>query len=214
MPCEISDVLGYRTSAGALVGLASQQIFAVPGSPLWSVSYAGTWRPLNGLNPLVSGSPVLRYAELATSDGTGTWSLTLPYASETEPAAPEAQWSLLFPDGSILTGVVPAVAGPVSLRDLRTTYGWTWAAEVYVAPVTLGTFAKGTVIFGGGASTATVLFLGSFVTSAYQITLTPSTDTNDGSIPRTGWSDKTTTGFVINLDSSSFVGSVDWEAQL
>jgi hypothetical protein len=215
MPCEIADVYGYRNATGTLVGIQAAEVYAVPSTPLLSVDYAGTWRPLNGLNPLISGSATFRYGVVSQTDATGAWSFTLPYgATETAPATPLARWTLVFPDGNALFGVVPSVAGPLGVYDLITSHGWVWANNVYVAPVTAGTFAKGTAVFVGGAATATIVFSSPFSANTYQVSLTPSVDSNDGSVPRPGWSSKTTTGFTINVDATSFTGSVDWEAKL
>ena len=198
------------------MGLASQTIQAVPSSPLLVYDYAGDWRPGNGVNPLVGGGAPYQYGVTTQTSGTGSWTLVLPYgATETEPADPLARWTILFPDGNGLSGVVPDDAGPLGVRDLIHDHGWEWANNVYVAPVTAGSFAKGTATFSGGSATATILFVGGgFASNAYQVQLTPSTDTNDGSIPRVGWASKTTTGFTINLDTADASVSVDWQAQL
>ena len=42
MPCTISDLYGYRDLTGALVGVGSQTVLAVPQSPNQFISYAGT----------------------------------------------------------------------------------------------------------------------------------------------------------------------------
>lgn len=216
MPCTITDVLGYRSAAGTLVGLASQTISAIPSSPLLTFDYAGDFRPANGINPNATpGGPPTQYGVFTQTDGTGEWTLVLPYAAtETKPASPLAKWSIVFPDGNALVGVVPSAAGPLSVDDLIASHGWTWANNVYVAPVTAGTFAKGTAPFSGGSATATILFAAPFAANSFQVQLTPSVDTNDGSIPGAGWATKTTSGFVITLDTADFVGSVDWSAQL
>lgn len=214
MPCIISDAVGYRNPDGTFTGLPGQQVLAVPSSPNLTTDVGGTWYPLNGLNPNVTGSLVYKYGTVATTDASGVWSITLPYgATETHPAIPEAKWSLVFPDGSILTGSVPSTAGPVTVDDLIGSYGWVWAAQIYIAPVTAGTFAKGTATFSL-SGTATIVFLTPFVDNTYQIELTPSVDTVDGTIPRVAWANKTTTGFDVVLDTTGYSGSVDWEAQL
>ena len=212
MPCQILDRLGYMAPDGTFVPLEGQQIVAVPGSNTYRVSYAGNYRPLIGLNPLVT-SAALKHGVVAQTDPVGEYSFTLPYsATETNPSTPTPVWSLVFPDGSIATGPVPSVAGPITVDELLGSHSWVWASQVYVAPVTAGTFAKGTATFSASSS-ATIVFAAPFVTNAYQIELTPSTDSNDGTIPRVAWGTKTTTGFVINTDGS-FTGSVDWSAQL
>lgn len=214
MPCAITDSLGFMASTGAFVPLPSQQIFAVPSSPDYRVSYAGTYRPLIGQNPLIT-SPPLRYGVLATTDSNGQYSFTLPYGSgETNPAQPPAVWTLLFPNGSQLSGIVPSDPGPFSVDQLIAAHGWTWVGSIYLAPVTQGSFAKGTVIFSGSSPSATVLFLSPFVVNTYQITLSPSTDSNDATIPSVAWADKTTTGFTLHVSPATYVGSVDFEAKL
>lgn len=214
MPCTITDKLGYRAPDGTFTPLPNQQVIASPGSPDYRVSYGGTYRPLIGQNPNIT-SAALKYGTIAQTDASGQYSFTLPYgAGETNPAVPELKWSIVFPDGSILTGSVPSTAGPVTVDDLLGSYGWVWASQVYVAPVTAGVFAKGTAVFSGGSTTATIVFLSPFVDNTYQIELTPSTDTNDGTIPRVAWANKTTTGFDVVIDTSGYVGAVDYEAQL
>lgn len=215
MPCEIADVYGYRKPDGTLVGIPDALIYAVPSDPLAAVDYGGDWHTLNGLNPNVFGGPSTRYAVLIRTGLSGDWTVTLPYAAtETDPGAPPMQWSLLFPDGSILAGAVPSETGPLDLKALRTLHGWRWLSQVYVTPVTPGTFAKGTAAFAGGATVATIVFLTPFASSAYQISLAASADTVDGTIPRVGWANKTATGFEIHTDTAGYAGLVDWGAQL
>ena len=195
MPCELADSYGYRAADGTFVGVSGSQVFAVPSTPNLTVSYGGVWRPMNGLNPLISGGTAFKYGAVAVTDPDGQWSLTLPYAAaETHPLQPPAQWTLVFPDGNKLTGVVPSDAGPLSIDDLVTTHAWAWASHVYVAPVTAGVFAKGTAVFSGASANSATLFLSPFSTNTYQLTLTPSVDSNDGTIPRVAWSSKTTGG--------------------
>lgn len=215
MPAQLQDTYSYRAPDGSVVGLENQQILAIPSSPNLTTDVGGTFYPLNARNPNISGAASFRYGVLATTNSSGVWSITLPYgATETHPSTPLAKWTLVFPDGSLLTGVVPSDAGPLSVDDLIEDHGWAWASQIYVAPVTAGVFAKGTVSFSGGSATASVVFLSPFVSNAYQVELTPSVDSNDGTIPRVAWSDKTTTGMTVNVDSENYVGSVDWEAQL
>lgn len=179
MPCTITDKVGYRTSAGALVGLASLQVYAIPSSTAQTYSYSGTWRPNVGLTPNIVGNPGLSHGEVAITSSVGEFTLVLPYAStETHPTSPEAQWTLLFPDGQMLTGVVPAAAGPFGVDDLVETYGWRWSSSIYAAPVTPGAVARGSVSFNGSSNTATVLFVPEMTASDYLITLASSVDTN------------------------------------
>lgn len=216
MPSTLSDTYGYRAPDGTLVPLANQLIYAAPGSPTYRVDYAGDYHPLNAINPnITAGSAAVRYGVVAQTDSSGQWSFVLPYGDgETHPADPLAKWSLLFPDGSVLTGTVPADPGPFAVDDLITDHGWTWASQVYVAPVTAGVFAKGTAVFSGGSATATIVFLSPFVLNTYQLTLAPSVDSVDGTIPRVAWANKTTTGFDLVCDTADYQGQVDWSAQL
>lgn len=214
MPCSIGDRYGYMSPTGSFVPLPNQTLYCVPSSPDYRVSFAGTYRPLVGLNPNISSAP-LRYGVVAATDSNGEFSFVLPYGGgESNPAQPPMRWTLVYPDGSQLSGVVPSVAGPVSADDLIANHGWSWVSSVYIAPVTPGTLARGTVSFSGSSSTATVVFLTPFSTNTYQLTLTPSVDANDGSMPQVAWSGKTATGFTINVGPSSYVGSVDFEAKL
>lgn len=216
MPCTVTDKYGYRSAAGTLVPLPTQTIIAVPSSPLLTYDFDGDWRPGNAINPLITGGPPYQYGVTTQTAPDGSWSLTLPYAEgETEPADPPARWTLLFPDGSALAGVVPDEAGPLGVRDLVKAHGWEWTANVYVAPVTAGSLARGTAVFSGGSATATILFVGDpFDANTYVLTLGASVDSNDGSLPRVAWSAKTTTGVVLHVDSADYVGRVDWRAEL
>ena len=78
MPCTITDKVGYRTSAGALVGLASLQVYAIPSSTAQTYSYSGTWRPNVGLNPNIVGNPGLSHGEVAITSSVGEFTLVLP----------------------------------------------------------------------------------------------------------------------------------------
>lgn len=211
MPCQISDYLYYYSSALTPVALANQTIVAVPGADFYRLDVGGDYRLL-GVNPNIPSS-ALKFGIAATTDAAGLWSITLPYgAGETHPASPEPQWSIVFPDGRVASGVVPSAAGPVSIDDLLTSYGWTLNSAVYVAPATQGALARGTAVFSA-ATTATILLDPPMLTSAYGIRLAASVDSVTGEVPVVGWSAKTTTGFQINT-SGSFSGSVDWEAVL
>lgn len=207
----MTDILGYRSSAGALVPLTSQTIIAIPAAQTERVSYSGTYRPLVGVNPNIT-TAAYRYSVYAITDGSGEYTFVLPYgASETKPTTNNA-WSIVFPDGSIVYGVVPSVAGPLTIDDLISTYSWVWASSTYVAPVTPGTLVRGTASFVA-ASSASVLFSTAFASSAYVIKLTPSVDSVTGNIPAVGYDNQTTTGFDI-VTSGVFTGTVSYEAVL
>lgn len=53
----------------------------------------------------------------------GVWTVTLPWPSEQDPS--NNQWLITLPDNSRWMGFIPeAVAGPLSLHDLKQQYGW------------------------------------------------------------------------------------------
>lgn len=213
MSCQITDIIGYRSNLGALVGTANLNVIAVPDTSRSTYDYAGDWHPNVMFNPLIVGNPSLAHGQIATTDVNGEWTHVLPNASaETHPVSPEQKWSLLFPDGSVLTGEVPAVAGPLTVDDLVQTYGWAWSSSVYVAPVTPGTLARGIASFTGASSSVTILFSSPFVSSGYGLKLAPSYDA--ATEPKVYYSNKSATGFDIVVSDSAYVGTVDWEATL
>ncbi len=215
MATTITDKVGYRTSAGALVGLASLQVYAIPSSTAQTYSYSGTWRPNVGLNPNIVGNPGLSHGEVAVTNSVGEFTLVLPDASaETHPVSPEAQWTLLFPDGQMLTGVVPAAAGPFGVDDLVQTYGWRWSSSIYAAPVTPGSVARGVVSFSGSSNSATVLFVPAMAASDYLITLASSVDTNRDEPMEVSFKNVSTSGFDIIAKDAAYVGTVRWSATL
>lgn len=213
MATEIADIYGYRVAGGTVTGVASQPILAVPESATMVFDYAGTWKPNTTLNPLINADIALRRGVYVLTDPTGAWSVTLPEVAESQPSSPEPKWSLLFPDGQVLTGVVPVGPGPYTVHDLVLTYGWVWASRVYVAPVVAGSFAQGQVSFAGASASASVLFASEFATPPL-ISLTPSIDSVDSTLPSVGYNNVTKTGFDIYVDPSTFTGTVDWQARL
>jgi hypothetical protein len=213
MPCDIKISVGYRTNTGSFTGLPNLSVIAVPSANTQTYSYAGTWRENVVSNPGIVGNAALNHGQIAVTDVNGECTHTLPYSSgETHPASPEARWSLLFPDGQILSGEVPSVAGPLRVDDLVQTYGWSWSSSVYVAPVTPGTLARGIASFTGASSSVTILFSSPFVSSGYGLKLAPSYDA--ATEPKVYYSNKSATGFDIVVSDSAYVGTVDWEATL
>lgn len=211
MPCTITDYLSYYDSSLGPQALPNQQVLAVPGADFYRVKISAAYRLLS-LNPDIT-SAAYKFGIVATTDSNGMFSFSLPYATtETHPTVPSPQWSLVLPEGRLFSGVVPAVAGPLTVDTLITTYGWVEADSVYVAPVTAGRLARGTAVFSGG-TVATVLLVPAFAASTYQIKLAPSLDSVTNQIPAVAWSEKSTSGFKINV-SGQFTGSVDWEAVL
>lgn len=211
MPCTITDKLAYYAPDLTPQPLANRQVLAVPGGDFYRIKVAGTYRLLN-LNPDIT-SASHKFGISTLTDSNGEFSLVLPYAAtETHPTQPVPQWSLVLPDGRLLSGAIPSDAGPLELDTLITTYGWVMSDAVYVAPTTAGRLARGTASFSG-AKTATVLFVPTFAAASYQIKLSPSLDAVTGQVPEVAWSAKSTSGFTINV-SDSLSGSVDWEATL
>lgn len=209
MPCTITDKLQYYSAANVPGGLSGLTMLAVPASNTVFELVGGAYRLLSK-GPVTPDSYSYGRSTLTASDGTFTF--VLPYSTETHPLSPPLIWNLVFPDGRILSGVVPAVAGPLLLDDLVITYGWIWtAAATYVSPGN-GVFAKGSAPFSAQESIV-INFTTPFTSSTYEITLTPSIDSVTSAIPVTGYSNKTMNGFTINT-SGSFTGSVDWVAQL
>lgn len=212
MPCLIEDYLYYYNNSLTPVALAQRQVLAAPAADFYRLSISGSYRILN-VNPNITSS-ASKFGIMAVTDAAGLFSITLPYgASETHPTSPSPQWSIVLPDGRVLTGVVPSVAGPLTLDDLIQTYDWGFNTSIYVAPVTPGTLARGTVTFTASESESVVFVGFAFASANYIITLTPSIDTDTEDPPVVAWSAKTTTGFTINA-SGSFTGSVDWRAEL
>lgn len=211
MPCTITDYYRYRDATGTPVALVGYTVLAVPASNLYRISTSGTYRPIVA-NPNIT-TVAYQYGQTTTTEGNGQFSFALPYAAtETKPTSPSAQWSIVLADGRILTGVVPSVAGPITLDDLESTYSWAWTTGVaYTAP-TSGVEARGTASFTA-ADSASVVFGPAMSSSAYQILLTPSVDTGTGTIPSASWTNKSTSGFDIKV-SGIFTGSVDWSAKL
>ena len=214
MPCTVTDRIGYRSSAGAHTAQANLSVIAVPSSTAQTYDYTGTWRPNAANNPLIVGSPALNHGAIATTNANGEFTLVLPYATETHPLSPEAQWTILLPDGQMVKGVVPAAAGPLTVDDLIETYGWAWVNAVYVAPVTPGTLTRGIASFTGAGSTVSIVFAPAFVSAAYVINIASSIDTNTGQPMEVSYNNKSTSGFDLVAKDAAYVGTVDWSAVL
>lgn len=209
--CQIIDAVGYTSPTGTFVGSPGQVVYAVPDASWRTFDVgAGVYRPL-GVNPTINVAALQR-GRVAVTDASGAWEFDLPYPAASHPASPATTWSIQLPSGDIWSGQVPAVAGPLTLDDLRATYSWVQLNAVYVAPVTPGTLIRGTATFTA-ASTASILFSVPFASSAYGIKLTPSVDSVTGNIPAVGYDNQTTTGFDI-VTSGVFTGTVSYEAVL
>lgn len=212
MACTITDTYGYRAAGGTLVGKANMTIYAIPSSNTTTISYAGTFRPMTAINPLISGPSANQRGVTTTTDANGSFTIVLPYLStETHPST-GVKWTIIFPDGQGVAGEVPAVAGPLKIDDLIQAHGWAWMSQVYVAPVTPGTLARGSSAFTGASDTVSIVFGTAFASSGYIVKLAASYDSNTNTIA--WYSGKTTTGFDIKVSDAAYVGTVDWEAVL
>jgi hypothetical protein len=214
MPCTVTDKIGYRSSAGVHTTIANLQVYAVPSSTAQTFDYAGTWRPNAARNPMIVGAPSLDHGEVATTDATGTFTLVMPYATETHPLSPEAQWTIMFPDGQMVVGVVPAVAGPLTIDDLIQTYGWRWVSSVYIAPVTPGSLARGIATFSGASNRVSIVFVPAFVSAPTAITIASSVDSGTGEPMLVSYDNMTASGFDLVAKDATYAGSVSWSAGL
>jgi len=208
--CQIQDAYGYWAAAGTFTGVENAIVYAVPDASWRTYDVSGTYRPL-GANPDILTAAYQRGRRTATTTG-GVWSFSLPYSTSSYPTTPTAEWSIVLPTGDIWTGVVPAVAGPLTIKELEESHGWTPSGTVEVAPVTPGTLIRGTATFAA-ATTVSVLFSVPFASSAYNIKLSPSADTVSGGIPVVAWTNRTTSGFDI-VASGVTTCSVCYEAVL
>lgn len=209
--CTITDLWRYNAGGGTAVARANQPIVAIPDRATRRYDDGtGTYRVLSD-NPLLT-SAAQKWGRTATTDGSGSFTLVLPQKGESKPTTPTAVWTIIFPDGKMLSGEVPNTSGPLTIDDLISTYSWSWVNDIQTAPATAGVQARGTAIFSA-AETATVLISPSMASANYQIKLSPSVDASTLTVPAAGWSSKTTTGFTINT-SGIFTGSVDWEVSL
>lgn len=208
--CTITDFWRYSTSAGAPAVVAGLKVLAVPD--LSTRRYAdsgGVYRQLAD-NPLVS-STAYKYGRVATTDSDGEFTLVLPRADETKPTSPAPIWSLVFPDGRVLSGTVPDDAGPKTLDDLEGA-GWGWSSGAVVTAPLQGTVARGTVPVSGSATYVDVLFTGGEMPSeVYQVSVDPSKDSGTEAVPEHDVTNKSKTGFRVNF-APGFTGTFDYIA--
>lgn len=212
MSCQIQDFLYAYQNTLTPIPLPGRQVYAVPSSDQLRILVSGGYRILSD-NPNIT-SALYQKGIVANTDIVGQFSITLPYgATETKPSNPDKEWSLVFPDGRILSGVVPTVAGPLSIDDLITSYSWVWTSVAAYTPPASGVESRGTATFVS-SQMANIIFLTPMILSSYQIELSISEDANiPGTAPSYFWSNKTTTGFTINT-GTPFTGSIDWVAKL
>lgn len=209
MPCTITDYIQSYSNMNTASGLAGLQLVAVPSSNTLFELIGGNYRFFSK-NPNIA-TDAYSYGRTTATAGDGSFTFVLPYSTETHPLSPPAVWNIVLPDGRIFSGIVPAVAGPLSFDTLAGTYGWIWtAAATYISPGN-GVFAKGSAPFSA-QDNIVINFSTPFSSSTYEITLTPSLDLGSLSIPAVAYSNKTMNGFTINT-SGSYTGSVDWVAQ-
>lgn len=209
--CTITDKIGYWGASGTFVGSQGAQVYAIPD--LSSRRYddgTGTFRTL-GINPSITVA-AYQLGRIATCDATGTYTFNLPYGSTaTHPSSPTPIWSLVFPNGLIVSGEVPADPGPFTVDDLVQSWDWTYSNEVYVAPIAPGQLATGQATFSA-ASSVTIVFADEF-TDPPLISLTASVDSLTDEVVAVSYANVTTTGFDI-IVPGVFSGTVCWQASL
>lgn len=210
MACQIQDTFQYYNNALTGVPLQNQQILAVPAANFFRISISSVYRMI-AQNPNIT-TAAYKYGIVASTNSSGIWSITLPYgASETLPATPDPEWFLIFPDGRIIKGVVPSVAGPITVNALLQTYSWTQVDAIYTAPLTPGALAEGVATITADI-VATIVFATAFA-SVPRIQVSASLDSVTNSVVAVGYSAESTTGFTINM-GGTFTGTVCWSARL
>ena len=95
-------------------------------------------------------------------------------------------------DTDVLAFALRAHTGPVEAASVRAARAGVTFPAGFDAWFSKATATDPAARFA--SATATIVFLSPFVLNTYQITLAPSVDSVDGTIPRVGWSDKTTSG--------------------
>lgn len=120
MPCIFSDIASVFDATNTPQPVVRGVITATPTQVPVQIAVAGVFRPAPAAGPSV------------TTGTDGSWSLTLPWPSESLPTS--LQWLVRLTDGTQLIGTVPqGVTGPLSVNALLTSYGW--AAVVQSGPV-------------------------------------------------------------------------------
>lgn len=110
MACQVKDYLVSFNRDNDRYPVAGQVIALPTEIPLF-VADNGTFYPQHG--PRI-GRP---------DTATGSWELTLPWPSESDPQSTE--WIIETPDGTKWKGTVPeGEAGPLSLFDLKSDWEW------------------------------------------------------------------------------------------
>lgn len=210
MSCQIQDTFQYYSNALVGVPLQNQQILAVPAANFYRISITSTYRMI-AQNPAIT-TAAYKYGIVASTSSAGVWSITLPYGSgETLPATPDPTWMIIFPDGRIIQGVVPSVAGPITVNSLLQTYSWTQLDAVYTQPLTPGALAEGVATITAD-TTATIVFATAFA-SAPRVTVSASLDSVTSGVVPVAFSAVSTSGFTINM-GGTFTGTVNWSARL
>lgn len=212
--CTITDQYGYLAADGTFVPLPGQQIFAVPDSNERRFDFSGTYRLL-APNPDIR-SEAYRFGTVATTDAGGEYTFVLQDAStSTHETSPLAKWNIILPDGRIVTGEIPAVAGPITVDDLIESHDWVITSHAEVLAPTSGVEAFGVETFSGQDS-KTVTFAGSgMANNGYTIELTASADTGTGELVQVAYDESSvsTSGFDIVM-ADVFTGTVRWRVKL
>lgn len=112
MPCLIVDrLVSYDPDTGDPVGLKGKSVRAVPAAyPIY-----------------VDGILELRGVRReAVSDGDGEFTLALPKPSEDNLDPANTEYVITLWNGQRLTGEIPELDGPITLKDLHDDHGFTW----------------------------------------------------------------------------------------
>jgi hypothetical protein len=212
MPTTITGLLGSPSTGGTLVPLKSATLYIAPSEATQlRIQYGGS-----GDFSLVTANTQLpapyQYGFSTTTDGTGAYNFMLPETGEIHcPSLSTFQWNIALPDGSVYAGAPLEDDGPYSIDDLLMTKGWRLVSSLVVNTTILGQVAQATQDVSGQQSVV-VAFAGSQMPDQfYQVVCSPTQDSVSGAVPQYDVTNKTGSGFTIEL-SFSFTGKVDYIA--
>lgn len=211
MSTQITGKLGSPDPTGVLLPLSLATLYVSPSSARQlRVKYGGS-----GEFVLVAANTSLpvpyQYGFAAKTDSDGTYNFKLPESTEIHtPDSAGFGWNISLPDGSVYSGPALAGAGPYSLDDLLTTYGWTLTSSLYVQVGVLGQVAQQTVTWTGQQSML-VSFEQPMADGAYQVVCSPGKDASTSDVPTYDVVGKTGQGFTVEL-SFPFTGQMDFIA--
>jgi hypothetical protein len=112
MACIVQDLIAKFDHLNAPQPVVYATVYATPATVPVFVSTSGVFHEGAMFLPRVTAT-----------DSSGTYSFTLPWPSEQDPAA--TKWIITLPDNSRWMGTLPeGISGPLSIHDLKQTYGW------------------------------------------------------------------------------------------